>query len=187
MTSIRIAALVVLSIVGSACATGPDQADVGGTGTGTEGESTGDTDGDVCVGFEDTHAEPGEQLVVHNARTEPIYLVTLNDCTFNYVHVTGAAGHWPAGNCESICAQNLAGECGCPESCAAPVLLRIEPGGDYPLEWTYVLAADELPLECVSGDSVSGRRVRARYRPRRRRLRGQRPGGGGPGRLRGPG
>jgi hypothetical protein len=144
-----VAALTLLSMVGFACATGP--AAEGDAETGTS-SGDGDGDGDVCEGFDDAYAAPPEQIVVHNARAEPVYLVTLSDCTFNYVHLTGAAGHWPAGSCEPTCAQTLAGNCACPESCAAPVLLRIEAGGDYPLDWNYVLAADELPMVCGSDD-----------------------------------
>jgi hypothetical protein len=89
------------------------------------------------------------QIVVTNARAEPAYLMTPDDCTFNHVHVSGDAGHWPPGDCEPTCAQVISGACQCPGACAAPQLLRVEAGSSYALDWPFVLTPDSVPEACV--------------------------------------
>ena len=135
-----------------ACAKDPGQADAGETTDPTGDPSeTGDTD-TICEGFDDEPLEAPRTITVTNARAEPVYLMTANDCTFNRVFVTGPAGRWPSGSCEPSCAAMISGQCGCAEACAAPQLLRVEPGGSYPIDWAYVLVGDEVPASCVDTD-----------------------------------
>lgn len=140
-----LASLLVLA----SCTTDPNNPDEAGSGAETSASETGS---ELCEGYADASQDPPLQIVVRNTRDTPVYLMTRDDCTFNHVHVSGDAGHWPSGDCEPTCAQVIAGSCQCPGACAAPQLLRVEAGAEYTLDWAYLLVPDTVAPTCVATD-----------------------------------
>jgi hypothetical protein len=164
MTSMRIApprspvALLALALAGCGPKAG-GSGDDGGSGTAagtsaTSGASSGGgSSGGACDGFaNDRDIGPEVRVRVTNATMTPIYLTEAASCGSSVpfeLARDGAEVDWWLGDCSFTCEQHLSSDCGCNDICRLDTVVRVDPGGVFPLAWPgSILEAAELPPQC---------------------------------------
>jgi hypothetical protein len=58
--------------------------------------------------------------------------------------------------CEFTCGELQQGTCACPAGCAAPIVTKIEPGGQFEVGWpATVFESDAMPASCYSDSTCA--------------------------------
>lgn len=91
-------------------------------------------------------------ITVENGGDQPIYLTNAG-CSgaigFRILGGSGAVTEVPRDPCDFTCGELTVQSPVCAADCAAPRVVRVEPGGSYALSWTRrVQVQDQMPARC---------------------------------------